>query len=723
MDVFTAASHRDVLALVIQITVLLFTARALGEVARRLGQPAVVGEILAGILLGPSFLSRLIPALGEFIVPQTPVQGYLLETISMVGVMFLLLITGLETDIPLIRRHARTALSAAAGGLFLPLLSGFVLGLTLPDSLLAAPDERLVFALFVATALSISAIPVIAKVLLDLNLMRRDIGQTIIAAGMVDDTTAWILLSVIAGLAGGGQVTALGLAESIGSVFAFLLLSFTAGQWLARRALRFVQDNVTSSDAVLTLIVVLAFGWGAITQAIGLEALFGAFVMGILFGRLPGLHESVVHTLERMALAIFAPIFFAVAGLKVNLIRLAEPATLSIAVLVILVAIFGKVAGTYLGARLLARRDHWTALGYGAALNARGAMEIIIATIGLNTGILSQTMFSIIVVMAITTSLMAPAALRWVLTHIEPEQQELERLRREEMAVGSVIAGVHRVLLPLRRHDEPSGVQAVEARLLERLGAHTVLSVTLMHVLESGDRKDADAYLRSVAAQFRVKEAARRISAQGDLANAILDEVQKGYDLLVLGASQRQHESSVLFTPLVDTVVRFAPVPTLVVQGPSQLPAWAPGRILVPAVGTQASRHAAELAFAIARPGTRWVLVMHVVQPTSARRHDGRYEYREAASADYRLRQYEQGRQTVEKLVELGRLYDVEAETLVVEGESPEDTILEVAEANAIDLIVLGTSLRPSSTRLYLGPRVESVLSHAHCPVVVLNTN
>jgi len=723
VDVFTAASHQDVLALVIQIAVLLFTARALGEVARRLGQPAVVGEILAGILLGPSFLSSLIPAVGAWIVPQTPVRGYLLETISMVGVMFLLLITGLETDIPLIRRHARTALSAATGGLLLPLLTGFLLGLYLPETLLAAPDERLVFALFVAAALSISAIPVIAKVLIDLNLMRRDIGQTIIAAGMVDDTTAWILLSVIIGLAGGGQVTALGVAESVGSVVAFLLISFTVGRWLARRALRFVQDKVTGSDAVLTLIVVLAFGWGAVTQAIGLEALFGAFVMGILFGQLPRLHESVVHTLERMTLAILAPIFFAVAGLKVNLIRLAEPATLAIALLVIFVAVFGKVVGTYTGARILARKDHWTALGYGAALNARGAMEIIIATIGLNAGILSQTMFSIIVVMAITTSLMSPAALRWVLTHIEPEQQELDRLRREEMAVGSVVAGIHRVLLPLRRQEEPFGSQMVEARLLERSGAHGKLSVTLMHVMENGVKRDAEAFLKGVAAQFRVREVERKVVDHADQATAILDEVHKGYGLLVLGASERHRDGSTLFTPLVDTIVRFSPVPTLVVQGPPELTVWAPGRIMVPAVGTPASRHAAELAFAIARPGTRCVLVMNVVQPVSSRRHDGRYEYREAASAGYQLRQYEEGRQMVKKLAELGRLYDVEAETTVVEGESPEDTILEVAEANAIDLIILGTSLRPWSSRLYLGPRVEYILSDARCPVVVLNTN
>ena len=150
MEVFTAAPHHDVLTLVIQVSILLFTARALGELAQRLGQPAVIGEILAGIVLGPSLLSSFFPFIGEWLVPQTKVQGYLLEVVSMIGVMFLLLITGLETDLALIRRHARTALGAAGGGLIIPFATGFLLGLYLPDFLLADPEQRLVFALFIA---------------------------------------------------------------------------------------------------------------------------------------------------------------------------------------------------------------------------------------------------------------------------------------------------------------------------------------------------------------------------------------------------------------------------------------------------------------------------------------------------------------------------------------------------------------------------------------------
>ena len=223
MQTFTAASHQDILALVTQIAVLLFTARMFGELAQRLKQPSVVGEILAGIILGPSCLSKIFPFLRGIVIPEYGVQGYLLEAISLIGAMFLLLITGLETDLNLIRRYSRVALGVSAGGIITTFSSGFILGQFLPDFLIAENSDRLVFSLFVATAMSISAIPVIAKVLIDLKLMRRNVGQIIIASGMSDDTIGWILLSIVAGLAAGKTITATSISMAITQVLAFLL--------------------------------------------------------------------------------------------------------------------------------------------------------------------------------------------------------------------------------------------------------------------------------------------------------------------------------------------------------------------------------------------------------------------------------------------------------------------------------------------------------------------
>ncbi len=716
MDVFTAASHHDVLVLVVQIAILLFTARALGEVAQRLGQPSVVGEILAGIVLGPSLLSSLFPAFGHWIVPQTEVQGYLLEVISLIGAVFLLLITGLETDLSLIRRHARTAIGVSFGGIIITFFSGFLLGQFLPDFLLADNSQRLVFALFIATAMSISAIPVIAKVLMDLNLMRRDIGQTIIAAGMSDDTIGWILLSIVVGLASGEAISAGSVLQTVGSVIAFMVISFTLGRWFVKKALDYVQDNVVSQDRMLTLVIILTFGWAAITQALNLEAVLGAFVMGIIFGQMPRLPEAVHHKLESVALGIFSPIFFAVAGLKVNILNLLEPRLLLIALLVVAVASGGKVLGTYLGARVIGRRDHWTALSFGAGLNARGAMEIIIATIGLNLGILAQDMFSIIVVMAMTTSLMAPPALRWVLKRVTPSEEEMKRLRQEELAAGSMVANIHRVLLPVRQREKAgSAVQTIEAHVLEKLAAKTDLSLTLLTVSEIGKRGVGTAFLRELTSFFSQKELVPKVVEADNPSQEILDEAQKDYDLLVFGASENNQGSNVVFTPLVDYLVRMAPCPTIVVQGQRVQPGWNPKRILVPTNGSQAARNAAELAFALATDQSDDVQIMHVVVDNTSR-------YFLDAEGSMFEKQLQVGQEMVRELCELGKSQDVRTTTDIQVGTDVESIILNRAREHAIDLIILGTDVRPGSERLFLGPRVERILKNASCPVLVLNS-
>jgi Kef-type K+ transport system membrane component KefB/nucleotide-binding universal stress UspA family protein len=731
MESFTAAPHHDVLVLIIQVAALLFTARALGEIAQRLGQPAVIGEILAGIVLGPSLLSGFSPFINEWIVPQTEVQGYLLEIISLMGAMFLLLITGLETDLALIRRHARTAIGVSYGGIIVTFSSGFLLGQLLPDFLLADPNQRLVFALFVATALSISAIPVIAKVLMDLDLMRRDIGQIIIAAGMSDDTNGWILLSIVAGLASGQAITAGSVLQIVGSVLAFMILSFTLGRWLVKKTLDFVQDEVISRDRLLTIVLVLTFVWGAITQALNLEAVLGAFVMGILFGQMPRLPDSVHQTLESIALGIFAPIFFAVAGLKVNVMNLLEPKLIAIALLVIFIATAGKVAGTYMGARLIGRRDHWTALSFGAGLNARGAMEIIIATIGLSKGILSQDMFSIIVLMAIATSLLAPPALRWTLKHVKPEEQELQRLRREELAKGSLVANIHRVLLPVRLREEINSsmelaeasiieksrtIQLIEARILQKMGDKTNLSVTLLNVAEPGGRAKAMNFLDKLSRLYSQKELIKKVVESNNPTDVILDEAKKDYDLLVLGASYRERNLDILFTPLVDHLVRLSPCTTMVVHGQRLQEGWSPKRILVPTDGTVAAKHSGEIAFSIASSGEEEVIILNVVVEDE---NSWRYETR----IDGFERRLGIAHQIVEELRKLGELNNVITLTDVRVGRDLETVILDVVTKERIDLIILGTAIRPGSDRLFLGPKVERILNNAPCPVIVVNSS
>jgi len=718
MDVFSAAPHHDIFLLVFQVGVLLLAARALGEVSTRLGQPSVIGEILAGIILGPSLLAGVFPAFGELIVPQTEVSGYLLEVISLLGAMFLLLITGLETDIQLIKRHAKTAISVSFGGITFTFITGFFLGQHLPDFLLADSEERLVFSLFVATAMAISAIPVIAKVLMDMNLMRRDIGQTILAAGMSDDTIGWILLSIVAGIAAGDAVTTGTVLTTVGSVLAFLVISFTLGRWMVRKLLVFVQDEVISSDRLLSLVIILAFFWGAITQLLNLEAILGAFVMGILFGMMPRLPEDVVNKLESIALGIFAPIFFAVAGLKVNILNLFDPTLIVITLIVIAIATLGKVIGTYAGARVIGKKDHWTSLSFGAGLNARGAMEIIIATIGLRLGILSQDMFSIIVVMAIATSLMAPFALRAVLKRVTIGEEEEKRLKKEELEAESLVADIHRVLLPVRTR-ESSGVtqqniQSTEAQILDLIGQDTQISLTLITVTQEG-KAACESYLSELAEYFNLHEVVTKVVIGDKPGDSIIEEAKKDYDLIVMGATEDVEDKNHLFSPIVDFITRLAPCPTLIVKAGSIDSSWSPNRILVPTNGSTAARNAAELAFYIAKSDkNKEVLALNVIIDELRPVYNTKENYVQNRNLF--------ANESVNELKKLGEAFDVKTEAMVQKGKNIEDKITEIAKENMIDLIVVGTNIRPGTNRLYLGPRVENIIQMAPCPVIVFNT-
>ncbi|GIK65501.1 MAG: Na+/H+ antiporter [Chloroflexota bacterium] len=713
---FTAAAHHDVLVLLVQISVLLLTARLLGELALRLGQPAVVGEILAGILLGPSLLSGLSPTIEEWLIPQTPVQGYLLETISLIGLMLLLLITGLEIDLSLVKHHARSAAGIAVGGLSLTISTGIIVGLLLPKDLLASGIERAVFALFLAIALAISALPVLAKVLIDLKLTRRDVGQTIIAAAMIDDTVGWILISVVVGLASGAAISVGAIGESVGSIVLLMGLSFTVMRWLVKRSLDFTLDRIKSRDKILTLVVLFTFAWGAFSQALHLEALLGAFLMGVILSQMPKLDAEVIHKLESLAFGIFSPIFFAVAGLKVNIGNLLEPRLMGYGLLIMGAGILAKTIGIYIGARLIGKVNHWTALFFGSGLNARGSMGIIVANIGLQQNIITQDMFSIIVVMAVLTSLLAPVAMRQTFKQIQPSETELERLRQESLSADNLVTNIHRVLLPLRYREntEPTSLQIIAARVLDSIGKKSPLAITLMSAVNKGDEQKATTFLTQTGKVFNDHEVQRKVASGDDASDLILDEAKKGYQLMVLGATQGKTSAQTLFTPIIDTLVRLSPSPTLILHGREVLPGWRPRHILIPTNGSIAARRAAEVGIGLAVEGDEELVFLRVVE-------SGGDDYLDT-SGSLLERQMVASRQMVDELEKLGEAFGVRTFGEVKIGREPETIILEMARQKSVDLIILGVSVQAGSERLYLGPRVERILGNAPCPVIVVNT-
>jgi len=714
--------HHELLLVLVQLSLLLLVARGLGELMRRISLPPVVGELLAGVLLGPSLFGLLLPDLQTHIFPKSQEQSNLLSVISWLGVLFLLIVTGLETDLKLILRKGKTALLISLGGIIVPFISGFGLGWLLPDSFLADPDKRLVFSLFIATAMSISAVPVIAKVLMDLNLIRRDIGQVTLAAGMTDDTIGWILLSVVSGLASSGKFDFGTIFHSVSAAVLFLAIAFTIGRTIVDQILRWVDDYVGGISASISVVLILSLSAAALTHALGLEAALGAFVLGILAGQSRRFSNEAGHMLEVFTAAFLAPIFFASAGLKVNLITLLVPKTLIFGLIVLTVACAGKFTGAYIGSRV-GGLSHWEGLAMGSGMNARGAMEIVVATIGLSLGVLNPQMYSIIVMVAIVTSLMAPPLLRWTLSKVVIGEEEARRLEQEEQDSQSFIKQIQRVLIPT------SGGPNIQlaAQLVGYMAHQNSIEVTSLYALSD---KQPQKKARRTATQVKdtaAEEALASVTEEMQLpADTILEtKMESGRskaEVIVLGASEQIRQEKALFNLLVDRVVQEAPCATMVVK--SHLPhpkgeickiaQQQLKKILVPTVGTEYSKNAVEMASTIAAQTGALVMIVNVINLPQAEYI--LYEQRSLAPVK------EIARDLLEQQAAIGRNLGADVKTYILQGTSPEREILKFAQTNEVNLIIIGSNIRMVTGRVFFGHRVDAILSKAHCPVAVITT-
>src|SRR5437763_10093093 len=276
-----------------QIILLLLCGRLLGELMQRIGQPAIMGQLLSGVLLGPSVLGALSPDLEHTLFPRTPEQKAMLDAVAQLGVLMLLLLTGMESDLSLVRRSSRAALSVSMAGIAVPFACGILLGEALPDSMLPDPARRLVTTLFLGTALAIASVKIVALTIRELNYLRRTIGQLIVTAAIIDDTIGWILLAIILGLAGHGTIDLASVGESILGTLLFLAVSFTIGRRAVALLIWWANDNLLSDLTVVTTILIVMGAVALITHAIGVHTVLGAFIAGILDGQSPILTRHI----------------------------------------------------------------------------------------------------------------------------------------------------------------------------------------------------------------------------------------------------------------------------------------------------------------------------------------------------------------------------------------------------------------------------------------------
>ncbi|AXE24081.1 cation:proton antiporter [Streptomyces globosus] len=426
-------SSHAVLLFLASVTALLATARLLGALARRAGLAALTGELAAGVLLGPSVLGGVAPGVAAAVLPGPAPQLALLDAVGQLAVLLLVGVTGAHLDLRVLRSRARAAVLVSLCGLVVPLALGVAAGLVLPDGLAGPRADRWLFAAFLGVAMCVTAIPVIAKTLSDLRLAHRTVGQLILCAGLVDDAAGWLLLSVVAAAATAG-LTLSGVAVPVLLLAAFAAAAATGGRVLVRRLMERAARHPEPGPAVATA-VLLVLGAGTLTHAMGMESLLGAFTAGLLIARVPAARPKLA-PLRTVVLSVLAPLFLASAGLRMDLTELADPATALAAAALLAVAVLGKFAGAYLGARL-GGLSRWEGLALGSGMNSRGVVEVVIAMVGLRLGVLGEAAYTAVVLVAVATSLMAPPLLRLTMARVARTEEEQLRLPEHEAWQGS----------------------------------------------------------------------------------------------------------------------------------------------------------------------------------------------------------------------------------------------------------------------------------------------
>ncbi|MEM6259263.1 MAG: cation:proton antiporter [Planctomycetota bacterium] len=456
----------EITVFLLSLAVLLGAARLLGEFAKKFGQPTVLGEILAGVILGATILGNIAPdtynnlfpqylndhqskepvfydktdsegnaykqavtdpSTGETIDVTIPDRNYDedgklgsdgrvpslvkvgLESFFVLCVCLLLLVAGLEVDLSIVTKQGKAAVAVSMMGMIVPFAIGFGVAYLLAVS---APgligynvdsDKAMPFALFLGIAMSITALPVIAKILMDMNMFKSDMGMLIMSSAMVNDLLGWIGFAMVLAMILPEGESALSLQFVIPATLVFVGFMLTVGRWLANKAIPLVQAHTSWPGGILGFVFVLALLCAALTEWIGIHAIFGAFLAGIALGDSKHLTARTRETIEQIVTYIFAPIFFAGVALRIDFINNFD---FAIVIIVLVVAIIGKVVGCYFGAKLagLNKRESW-AIGFG--MSARGAMEIILGQIALSFGLITEELFVAIVIMAIATSVIA----------------------------------------------------------------------------------------------------------------------------------------------------------------------------------------------------------------------------------------------------------------------------------------------------------------------------
>ncbi|MBI3502738.1 MAG: cation:proton antiporter [Bacteroidetes bacterium] len=399
-------THNDLIILLTAIGVILILSRIIAELGRQFKFPIVMGEILVGILLGPTLIGTIDPTLFEKVFPKDGFVSAAFDGLVNLSVVLLLFVAGLEVQLQLVLKQGRTAISTSFFSMIIPFATGFAAAWYFPQWFGNDLTGDIFFSMFIGTALAISALPVIARILMDMNLFKTNIGMLIIASAMFNDLIGWLIFSFILSIKSGNE--SLGAGYTIFYILGFGIFMLTIGKKIIDRSLPWIQTKLSWPGGVLSISIGICLLCAAFTEKINIHAILGAFIAGIAFGDSVHLHEKAREIIHQFIMNFFAPLFFVSIGLRVNFI---ENFDWKIVLIVLALAYFGKVFGAALGAYLGGIKNKKVfAVGFGMSVG--GAMAIILGTLALNAGLISPKLFVALVIMALVTSMTSAPMIR-----------------------------------------------------------------------------------------------------------------------------------------------------------------------------------------------------------------------------------------------------------------------------------------------------------------------
>jgi Kef-type K+ transport system membrane component KefB len=410
-----AGSHSDGMTalghLLIALCIVLFVGRLLAPLFRRMGQPAVIGELIGGLLLGPSALGLIFPEAYRYVFASTTVQH--LGLVAQLGVVLYMFLVGVELNPGLMRGHVHSIVATSHASIIVPFVLGSVLSLFLYPRFGSSEVAFRDFALFVGIAMSITALPVLARILSDLGLTGAPLGVAALTCAAVDDVTAWCLLAIIIGLVEADT----GAGLTIGLTLIFTAVMFSVVRWMIARMVSASGDAEPSGQQMASAIVLLLLA-SLVTEAIGVHALFGAFVCGVVIPHDSRLAAALTSALQGSVILLLLPAFFVLTGTRTELGLLSGWTAWLASGVIALVATVGKFGGTLLSARLTGMAWRPAAV-LGVLMNTRGLMQLIVLNVGLDLGVLTPTLFTMMVVMAVVTTLATTPIVRRLIPSLE----------------------------------------------------------------------------------------------------------------------------------------------------------------------------------------------------------------------------------------------------------------------------------------------------------------